>query len=742
MDKQSKYQVSESLTDCTEQIQEIVHDVYHRTILTELQYQKKLLYNQLKSFNFEQAQALDIASTSKATSPFLPITPPKSKVTSLYTAAKRDIANVLHIDSDTFNAQHDISKLLEHAIRSEIESQFDSNTLLFDAPSISEEDAFDDNQITDQMLSERILELIHDADAVNEWHDVKCWVVNNGKWTDMSSDKVDLTLYQIQKHEPNDDSKNDQKHDHNVQFLVFGEDDNALSFQPVDGGITDIEHPENNKSAVIWEACDWVHSRNHFTFCAKFATESECTLFTRYLHDALASNHSMNGINGMSQCNGYSDDSKEDIFGLNGHHHGNHGDHIDDDKSTKKKRRRRKKKKKGDFPFSTLSNGSTANIAVLSDSKSGTSGLSENRKIQELEAEVQRLLNALHVAEANGFNKVNGSNTLQQRNEALESKMVQMTKDMEALREKLKKSRTASDNNKNLWSKKKKNFETELKAIKSKNETLKAQNDSIKVMTQRFEAGEERRRAMETELVILKEEHTTLVREYEAAMEKMRGMSTDEQVEQLIKDFKAKVVDLSEENENTKEMNQQITVRNEGLKRENGELQKTIKGMTADITQMEDQKSQYRQQLEVVKKENKELSVQIEDQKKRLKMITDKLNAFEGRPKTVERAKTVPVERVASFGNGGTWTWPTSEKQEHQMNGRSKSSRGIGGNRGFDNERMVRTSSISKDRRDETLPVTPSSVSTNSPATTGPKLVNSWCVFLNYMRLLMSGKWE
>merc|ERR1711972_168005 len=107
--------------------------------------------------------------------------------------------------------------------------------------------------------------------------------------------------------------------------------------------------------------------------------------------------------------------------------------------------------------------------------------------------------------------------------------------------------------------------------------------------------------------------------------------------------------------------------------------------MTADVTKLEDQKSQYRQQLEVAKKE-------IEDQKKRLKMITDKLNAFEGRPKTEERAKTVPVERVASFGNGGTWTWPASEKQEPQMNGRSKSSRGM---RGFDNERMVRTSSIS-----------------------------------------------
>merc|ERR1719356_1182826 len=105
-----------------------------------------------------------------------------------------------------------------------------------------------------------------------------------------------------------------------------------------------------------------------------------------------------------------------------------------------------------------------------------------------------------------------------------------------------------------------------------------------------------------------------------------------------------------------------------------------MSGMTSDISELKDLKSQYREQLDMVRKENKELTVQVEDQKTRLKMITEKLGAFEANYDQKEslslksvssspsRSRVVKDE-VKAMGNGWTWSVPVREKEESQMNG-------------------------------------------------------------------------
>lgn len=123
--------------------------------------------------------------------------------------------------------------------------------------------------------------------------------------------------------------------------------------------------------------------------------------------------------------------------------------------------------------------------------------------------------------------------------------------------------------------------------------------------------------------------------------------------------------------------NREMKVTNEELRQRIAELHKKIKRMTFHIMELNDQKSQCLQQLNAVRKENQDLMIQVHDHKKRLKMIMEKLDAFE---------KTRP--ELSSIN--------AVMKKES------------------DDNSAIRTSLLLKDRNSKTLSVTAESVSANS----------------------------
>jgi len=734
------------LSNCAQQIQEIAHDVYHRTILSELQNQKKLLYHQLKSWNFEQSQLDEPSNLSSLHN----ASPSTKRLDSMYNAAKQDIASVLHIDSAAFNAQHDISKLLYKAIRNEVEHQINHNdpflmaiTPTPSSPSLGVSDSEDIDS------PQRIVDRIASCRVICEWQQVRCWMVEDGKWKDLSPKTMDLILY--------------QHHESSAQYLVFTDSrkEDVWSFQPVvDGALSEIEHPDNNPCAVIWNSSDWCHSKRHFTFCAKFGTETESVVFTKHLHEALAADRTLRTVmrskthrgsafiddEDEDDVKGSEVDSKEEFFGPV-------VQREDEEKAplsnTKKRTRRKRGKKKKD----------RTNSGDFSEGQLPRFRKQELR-IGELEAEVQRL--SARCVELEELNDLKLTEDRKDSKYSKDSKEADSTKRKEMemeIAERMKLKETEFNERKAEWESKVNELEQRSVGLEQQKSALVDHNRALegRVSALKKEASgwSKERETMKADNVKLCIELKRWIGTVES-LKKERVSKKDS--EKMKKEFMAKIRDLQRECDQKQSTNDELEAERERLTESNNELTASNEEMTVQLADLRVRRKEWLEERHSIKaalqrenrnvvewtRKSKDVEAENERLREQLEVIKAKLSAFERGSQSQNGKETVDWNDA----NGSASNKKSKSKWEWTVNGdgagnakdykdpkdRMQRTSSTSTEHRFDDEALLRTASSSTELRDESLPITPSSVSSRSKSrsrTAGdaqsvPMLMESW----------------